>query len=224
MVIIKKITRFVLLIMFFILAIGFTIASYNMVMGVHDRIFSGSLLWVAIGFVAYLPLHLVFRKFIIVHVFSHELTHALWALLFGGKVEEIYVSGKAGGYTTHTKSNFVVALAPYFFPLYSFIILAMLFIVQDAYKSILHVLLGFSFSFHILLTLHALRLGQSDLKKHGVIFSLVFIYLMNCIVFGLILCSVDQQYAVKTYMLDGLSIFKNLPIVIKLVSGWRNGA
>jgi hypothetical protein len=224
MIVVRKTAHFVLLIAFCILAIGFTLASYHLVKSVHHRMFSGQLLLLAIGFVAYIPLHLVFRKFIIVHVFSHELTHALWAMLFGGKVEEIYVSGKSGGYTTHTKSNFVVALAPYFFPLYSFILLALFFVIQDTYKSILLVLLGFSLGFHLLLTLHALRLGQSDLRKHGVVFSLVFIYTMNCLVFGLILCAVDQQYALGKYMLDGLSIYKELPIVIKMLSGWRHGA
>jgi hypothetical protein len=52
-----------------------------------------------------------------IYVFGHELTHALWTWLFGGQVKKMKVTSK-GGHVVISKTNFVIALAPYFFPLY----------------------------------------------------------------------------------------------------------
>ena len=52
-----------------------------------------------------------------IYVVGHELTHVVWSWLFGGKVKKFRASS-SGGEVVVTKSNFLVALAPYFFPLY----------------------------------------------------------------------------------------------------------
>ena len=44
-----------------------------------------------------------------VYVFGHELTHALWTWLFGGKVKKFKVSA-LGGHVVITKSNFLIAI------------------------------------------------------------------------------------------------------------------
>jgi hypothetical protein len=58
-----------------------------------------------------------------IYVFGHELTHALWTWLFGGQVKKMKVSS-AGGHVVVSKTNFVIALAPYFFPLYAALVIA----------------------------------------------------------------------------------------------------
>lgn len=57
-----------------------------------------------------------------IYVFGHELTHALWAWVFGGKIFEMKVSSE-GGVVRTDKSNFLIVLAPYFFPVYVLITL-----------------------------------------------------------------------------------------------------
>ena len=52
------------------------------------------------------------------YVFGHELTHAIWVWLMGGKVREFRVSRDGGHILTDTH-NFWIALAPYFYPIYS---------------------------------------------------------------------------------------------------------
>jgi hypothetical protein len=74
------------------------------------------------GGLAYLSVHLLFKKPILTYVFGHELTHAFFAVLFGGSVKSFQASER-GGRVTITKSNFIITLAPYFFPLYTFIAL-----------------------------------------------------------------------------------------------------
>ncbi|MCX7869556.1 MAG: hypothetical protein N2322_06345, partial [Terrimicrobiaceae bacterium] len=52
------------------------------------------------------------------YVFGHELTHALWVLALGGRVHEFRVT-RAGGHVVADRTNTWIALAPYFFPIYS---------------------------------------------------------------------------------------------------------
>ena len=52
-----------------------------------------------------------------------ELTHALWTWLMGGKVNRFKVTSK-GGHVIVSKTNFLIALAPYFFPVYAVLVVA----------------------------------------------------------------------------------------------------
>ena len=58
-----------------------------------------------------------------VYVFGHELTHALWTWLMGGRVKQFKATSK-GGHVIVTKTNFLIALAPYFFPVYAVLVVA----------------------------------------------------------------------------------------------------
>src|SRR5208282_6940101 len=58
-----------------------------------------------------------------IYVFGHELTHALWTWIFGGQVKKMKVSSE-GGHVVLSKSNFIIALAPYFFPFYAVLVIA----------------------------------------------------------------------------------------------------
>jgi hypothetical protein len=132
----------------------------------------------ATGLGAYAVMHLVLWKPIFMHVMGHELTHAFWAFLFGGRTKSLQVSS-LGGQVTLSKTNFFVALAPYFFPFYTALLIPFFFITAPKYQPVISLLLGFTWSFHIALTLHSLREQQSDLHETGVVFSSIFIYFMN---------------------------------------------
>jgi len=55
------------------------------------------------------------------YVLGHELTHAFWTLLFGGRASDLRVTER-GGSVRVTKSNVWVTLAPYFFPFYAILV------------------------------------------------------------------------------------------------------
>jgi hypothetical protein len=136
----------------------------------------------AAGSLAYITLHVLFRKPILTYVFGHELTHALFAVLFGGSVKSFHASDR-GGRVTITKSNFIITLAPYFFPLYTFIALllygtAVVAELQGAVGWIVF-LIGATFAFHLVLTAIFLQTEQSDVREYGMIFSFPLIYLFN---------------------------------------------
>lgn len=160
----------------------------------------GRIIYLAAGFVIYFPLHFLFRKYIIFHIFGHELTHALWAMLFGARVEEFYASQRAGGFVTYTRENFLILLAPYFFPLYAFCFNLLYHVSKSPYDKIFLSLMGFSLAFHLLLTMWSIRVGQSDIKRTGVIFSLSFIFFMNVLVYGILICTVQENQTVIGFL------------------------
>ena len=117
------------------------------------------------------------------YVFGHELTHALWVWLHGGQVREFKVA-RDGGYIVTDKTNFWIALAPYFFPIYS-IALVLAWAIVGAFFEIwpyhrwLYAGVGATWGFHVTFMVSMIKRGQSDLTSHGTFFSLVFIYLVN---------------------------------------------
>jgi hypothetical protein len=144
------------------------------------------------GGLTYLCLHILFKKPILTYVFGHELTHAFFAVLFGGSVKSFQASER-GGRVTITKSNFIITLAPYFFPLYTFAALIFYWLANAAgarwAAGWTIFFAGATFSFHLILTFFFLQTDQSDIRDHGIVFSYPFIYLFN-IVFAALLVHV----------------------------------
>jgi hypothetical protein len=137
-----------------------------------------------LGGLTYLTAHILFKKPILAYVFGHELTHALFAVLFGGSVRSFHASDR-GGRVTITKSNFVITLAPYFFPLYTFVALLFYWLAGAAdvrgAEGWLVFVSGATYSFHLALTFAFLRTDQDDIKEQGALFSYPLIYLFNMI-------------------------------------------
>ncbi|OGW18739.1 MAG: hypothetical protein A2X56_01660 [Nitrospirae bacterium GWC2_57_13] len=144
------------------------------------------------GTAAYFAAHALFRRPIITYVFGHELTHALFAVLFGGSVKSFHASER-GGRVTVTRTNVVITLAPYFFPLYTFAVLALYWLSRLAdlrgAEGWLVLLAGATFAFHLLLTFIFLQSDQDDIREQGAIFSYPLIYLFN-VVFAALLVGV----------------------------------
>lgn len=142
-------------------------------------------IWVGVlsGAACWIILYSLLPRPMWVYVFGHELTHVLWTWLFGGKVTRFKASAN-GGHVVVTKTNFVIALAPYFFPLYAALVVA-LFVVGnlvwnwEPYLVWFHLLLGAAYAFHLTLTWHILKTEQSDVTQHGYLFSAVVIFLGN---------------------------------------------
>ena len=127
------------------------------------------------------------------YVLGHELTHALWGLLFGAMPSKLRVSA-AGGSVNLTKSNMLITLAPYFFPFYTFLVIVVALITSAFIRPLPCLPLwmfavGFTWAFHALFTLETLAQRQPDVKLYGRIFSWVFIFLANVALILLFLAS-----------------------------------
>jgi hypothetical protein len=174
-----------------------------------------------IGFVTYLLVHFLFYKPVFMHVMAHELTHALWALPFGGKTKELKVS-KEGGRVLISKSNFLISLAPYFFPLYALFFALIYLIARDEFRFIAAFLTGAALSFHIALTLFSLKSNQSDFHADSdFIFSIIFVYFMNIIMISLVLTALSPKINFLGFM---SSTFKGCYHIVRAaLAGINNG-
>ncbi|HZR19030.1 MAG TPA: hypothetical protein VFE51_17210 [Verrucomicrobiae bacterium] len=161
-------------------------------------------IWVALvsGAACWLVIYLLLPKPMWVYVVGHELTHALWTWLLGGRVKRFKASAK-GGHVVVTKNNFIIALAPYFFPLYA-VLLVLVFWAGDwiwhwrAYAVWFHLLLGASYGFHVTLTWHILKSSQTDITEQGYLFSAVVIFLGNMCVLLVAIPLLTGQVGVTT--------------------------
>lgn len=118
-----------------------------------------------------------------VYVFGHELTHVIWAWVFEARIKKFHVSSR-GGHVILDKVNFLIVLAPYFFPLYALCV-AVLYAAGgwvwgwEPYRVTFLLLLGATYAFHVTLTIHALKTEQTDITSQGWFFSIVVIWLGN---------------------------------------------
>jgi hypothetical protein len=159
---------------------------------VMQRLWAGEEFWFfSLGAVLWLIAFFGLPRPMLVYVFGHELTHAVWVLLMGGRVSRFRV-GRDGGHIVTDRNNFWIALAPYFFPLYS-IALVGLWAIAGAFFDLwpyhrwLYAGVGVTWGFHATFMVSMIKRGQSDLTMHGTFFSLVVIYLVNLIVLSFML-------------------------------------
>jgi len=165
--------------------------------------------WVPLlaGVACWLVIFLLLPKPMWIYVFGHELTHALWTWLCGGRVTQLKVTS-GGGHVMVSKNNFLIVLAPYFFPLYAALVVLAFALgnwIWDwrAYLVWFHLALGAAYAFHLTLTWHILQTQQSDITSQGWIFSLVIIFLGNV-----------------TLLLGGLPLITGQPHLMQAAEWW----
>lgn len=144
--------------------------------------------WIAGGFFVWIFFFFTLPRPTRTYVLGHELTHAVWALLMGARVSKLRVNAR-GGSVTVSKSNWLITLAPYFFPFYTMLALALifglgLFIDLTPYQLIALALIGLTYAFHVTFTLAMLTLQQPDIQEHGRLFSYTIILLLNTLGLG----------------------------------------
>ncbi|MDP8235486.1 MAG: hypothetical protein P9M08_03810 [Candidatus Erginobacter occultus] len=154
--------------------------------------------WFLAGLFAYLLLLGIFQQPIRTYVFGHELTHVIWVWLFGGRVKGFKAAARGGEVRT-TRSNFLIFLSPYFFPLYSALAIGLYLLLNLFWKlppsalSYLSFALGFTWAFHLTLTVYVLVQGQPDIWAAGRVFSFPFIYLVNVVILAALIIFVTPD-------------------------------
>jgi hypothetical protein len=138
------------------------------------------------GAACWIVIYLLLPRPMWIYVFGHELTHALWTWVFGGQLKRFRVTSK-GGEVVVSKTNFLIALAPYFFPLYAVLVVTVFVLGHWLWNwrdflPWFHLLVGAAYAFHVTLTAHVLRTRQSDITGQGYLFSAVVIFLGNVLV------------------------------------------
>ena len=165
---------------------------------------------------------------IVLYVFGHELTHALGVLLIGGRISRFRV-GRDGGHIVTTRTNFLIALAPYFFPIYSILVIATYGVLSIFYNTqpfgrLLYALIGATWAFHFAFTCWMITKNQTDLSDHGTFFSLVVIYLMNLALLSVMLVIASPQIRFADFGADFVTNISNFAHqALELFERFRRG-
>lgn len=135
--------------------------------------------------------------FLYLYVLGHELTHAVFVYLCRGKVTGFHVS-TSGGYITTNKTNLIIALSPYFVPLWSvlaagcFVVLRLCCDLTRPWDLAFYGIMGLTWTFHIAWTLWMIPRDQPDLKENGTFLSLVVIFFGNLLVLVGLMCIASE--------------------------------
>ena len=127
-------------------------------------------------------------------ILEHELTHALFALIFFKRIHYISASKHKGGMIKVDSGNVIIALAPYFFPLLTIILLILKPFLLSKHQPYLNFLLGFTYFFHLLHVFREFHFDQSDIRESGIIFSSIIILFLNIFFLGLILAALSGAW------------------------------
>lgn len=114
--------------------------------------------------------------------FEHELTHSIFALATFHKVTGFKATASNGGYVTYSGvggGNWLITIAPYFFPTLSALVLVVMYLSPTQSHSILLGIFGFSMAYHMHSTWHETHYEQTDLKEVGFTFAWVFLPAAN---------------------------------------------
>jgi len=158
-------------------------------------------------------------KFEFLYTFLHEFTHLIFGIIFLKKIVRFKVA-RLKGEVVLSGTNFIILLAPYFFPLLTFILLSVGFLLWEflKYKLIWYLtisLVGFSLMLHIVMTLKSLMVEQSDIKSNGYFFSFVTIYFLSVsLISGIIIFLVQGYMEALAFFSILLREVKNIFLLI----------
>ena len=118
---------------------------------------------------------------------AHELTHTVFALLTFHKVSHIRIhpDDTGGEMIFIGKGNWLIIIAPYFFPLFCVIYMCLMYFLPGGF--IFHFILGYFLGYHLDTVFSQIHPEQTDLKKVGYPFCFIFLPGINLLTIGSIL-------------------------------------
>ncbi len=148
-------------------------------------------------------------------IFVHEFTHVLFARLFRADVRSMLVSPRrGGGYVKHSKTipfaEDLIALAPYFFPLFPLLWTAQMWIARYEFHNVIAGIIGFTLIGYFFDLAYMLRKPQSDLTKVGLPLSIAIILFFNIFFVGIVLCGISEETSIAGFLRNGIYHIWNL--------------
>jgi hypothetical protein len=127
---------------------------------------------------------------------EHELTHSLFAVLTGNRVTGLRVTLTGGGHMRYEGTpNWLIDVAPYFFPLGTICVMLALPFVPALHGLAGQVALGITLGYHLAAGWTQLHPEQTDLQKAGFVFCGMFLPTANAWSFGLTLAAARQGWS-----------------------------
>lgn len=158
--------------------------------------------WASIGvLIAVLAGRFVNRNLLWLETFSHELTHAVVAILFFRKVHSFHAEeGNGMVHTSGTNQGCIIpmALAPYCLPIFTYFLLSIRSLIDFHGIWIFDIIIGISFAFHVRCFKHQTGNFQTDINQYPLFFSYTYIYISRLINYCIIIVAFFPNYNVFT--------------------------
>ncbi len=150
------------------------------------------------------------------YIFGHEMTHWLVAKLFRRRTGKVRF-GLYSGFVEVENANVWITLAPYVIPFYLLVtaglaeLAAVIRPLPRAGVCALAVLMGAELAYHFVMTVFALSREQEDLKRYGVVFSLVMILTGNVLLLTLALLAATGQWGLagRLFIANCLTLWRH---------------
>jgi hypothetical protein len=128
--------------------------------------------------------------------FEHELTHALFAWATAHRVTGLRTSWRGGGEVRFRgRGNWLITIAPYFFPTVSLLLLVVLALVPGRVPLFEGALLGITVAYHATSTWLETHRRQPDLAKVTFPFAFAFLPSANLASYGLLVAFAHEGTA-----------------------------
>ena len=161
-------------------------------------------------------------------IISHELTHMLFAYLTFHDAGRIRVNpdDSGGEMTVRGGGNWLITLAPYFFPLFSFLYMLLMpgLVIASGGHFLVYGVFGYFFGYYWGTVLSQVHPQQTDILKEGYLFSAIFIVGANLYTTGILLAfnsklwSGVNEYLHLVWKLDIHYWFKGIRLILQYVS------
>jgi len=132
----------------------------------------GAVAWAVLG-----------RKLAFFGIFEHELTHLIFGLIMFQRPRSFYASENRG-HVTSERGSFIDNLAPYYFPTFSYVLLAVFPLMKSGAYPYFYSLLGLVTGYHLVSNVTEFGFRQSDIRRSGRFFSFVFCIFAAVLTFG----------------------------------------
>ncbi len=130
--------------------------------------------------------HMPFGSFF--STLAHELTHVLFALLTWHRVRGLRAGWRQGGHVTVVgRGNWLITIAPYFFPTVCILPGVAMALVPLDYLPWINALMGIALAWHVTSLWSQAHAGQSDLAQVGWPFAAMFLPASNALALGAVL-------------------------------------
>ena len=169
---------------------------------------SGKPFWFLAGGIVAAILYLSFPRSLFWLVWIHESTHAFVAWLLGAKLERFEADWRTGGFVNYSFANETwgpefVALAPYYLQPSSLIACLGISFATPSAHWWLSILAGAGTGYFLLDLLFTLRAPQTDIRKWGIVYSLLIVLALNLLITGTILCTIFPQTSLTGFWVRG---------------------
>lgn len=153
-------------------------------------------------------------------IISHELTHTFFAYLTFHNAGRIRLNpdGSGGSMTLKGRGNWVITLAPYFFPLFAFFyMLLMPFLFKLTTETwLIYGIFGYFIAYYWATVLEQIHPKQTDIIREGYVFSIIVIIAANLYTTGIMLAFASKLWqGVEIYL--SLVMKLNMEYVGKLI-------